>query len=102
LTSPPEKPKTKREPITITLDVQTLQLLDGFIPNLPKESIEYLIKSLLRRAGSEAVKADMARGFNFREYMRKYPNGPPNGKISIDTKPSMDKKTVSTQKSLVA
>ena len=40
--------KGKREPLTITIDPDTLDLLDHLIPNMSRENIEFFIKSMLR------------------------------------------------------
>jgi hypothetical protein len=52
-----------------------LDLLDHFIPNLPKEGIEFFVKTLFRQAGEQAAKRDKLAGLDFAEYMAKHPHG---------------------------
>jgi hypothetical protein len=67
--------KRTHEPLTITLDSETLDLLDHFLPNLTKEGIEFFVKTLIKQAGIQAVKRDALAKRDFAEYLAKHPQG---------------------------
>jgi hypothetical protein len=50
--------KRTRQPIMIKIDVETLNLLDHFLPNLNRKGIEHFIRLMLRKAGEEAQRRD--------------------------------------------
>jgi hypothetical protein len=70
-----QKQTGAREPMTITIDSETLDLLDHFIPNMTRENVEFFVRTLLRQAGQQAAKRDKDAGRDFKEYMRTHPEG---------------------------